>query len=180
MIYAMYSICMQQFCMSISMAVLAVHCASRYQVTYGRSTANATDLIRGAGLSLCLSVSVSLSLSLSVSLSLSDSLTLIRWAECWDFFVEYVIANDEHSAGEQGLAARYQAGLLAVMEGAISRLLHVSNAEMLEELLEDESNGGSAGLGLGDDRLEEGGAEEEEDAEGEAGALQSESSQLVR
>ena len=80
----------------------------------------------------------------------------------------------------QELAARYQAGLLAVMEGAISRLLHVSNAEMLEELLEDESNGGSAGLGLGDDRLEEGGAEEEEDAEGEAGALQSESSQLVR
>ena len=66
------------------------------------------------------------------------------------------------------------------MEGAISRLLHVTNAEMLEELLEDESNGGSAGLGLGDDRLEEGGAEEEEDAEGEAGALQSESSQLVR
>ena len=119
-----------------------------YQVTYGRSTANATDLIRGA--------------------------------ECWDFFVEYVIANDEHTGGEQGLAARYQAGLLAVMEGAISRLLHVTNAEMLEELLEDERDAGNAGLGLGDDRLEEGGVEEEEDAEGEAGALQSESSQLVR
>jgi hypothetical protein len=121
-----------------------------YQVTYGRSTANATDLIRGA--------------------------------ECWDFFVEYVIANDEgaeRAAGEgrPGLAARYQSGLLAVMEGAISRLLHVHNAEMLEELLEDGQDGGG---GLGDDRLEEGGAEEDEDAEGEAGALQSESSQLVR
>ena len=70
------------------------------------------------------------------------------------------------------------------MEGSRGRCLPAEQVwkqtEMLEELLEDESNGGSAGLGLGDDRLEEGGAEEEEDAEGEAGALQSESSQLVR
>ena len=65
-----------------------------FQVTYGRSTANAMDLIRGA--------------------------------ECWDFFVEYLI---EHGGDVVGLAARYQAGLLAVMEGAISRLLHAHNSE---------------------------------------------------
>ena len=115
-----------------------------FQVTYGRKTACAAELIRGA--------------------------------ECWDFFVEYVIAHREESAG---LAGRYQAGLLMVMEGAVTRLLHAHNPDMLQELLDEE--GAECGGGLGDDRLEEslGGGDDDED-DGEASALPSERSQFSR
>lgn len=73
-----------------------------------------------------------------------SSRELLRGAECWDYFAEYVLEHKQDTA----LVASYGAGLLAVLDAAVPTLLFEKNGDMLAELLEEEPE--LAGMGADD------------------------------
>jgi hypothetical protein len=80
---------------------------------------------------------------------------LLRGAECWDFFVEYVQSNRANEV----LLSSYADGLSSVLDAAVPSLLFELNGEMLEELLEDETEQ-LGGMGEEAGEADEGGEEE--------------------